>query len=173
MVWAEVPSMLNNLYQSFADFDFHHQMEMDVAVWVVVVGSLAYVIRRQRSKRRRLHRLMWGRLMKRKDLQKYQLMGFEDAIVDAAMEMVHRGDMTEAQEQYWFRFFAETCGMLGLKPQKDVKKAIQRRLNWPQKFGLLPVPGGIPGTPEVKPDPNYSTVKEGLSTSRFLKRGYE
>jgi len=168
MRWNELPSMLGNLYGTFAEWSFRNEVELDVVVVVTVIGIIALLYKEQRVKRRRLHRLFWGMLMKRKDREKFQLMRFEDSIVDAAMEMVHTGDMTEAQERAWFIFFSEKLGMMGLRPQKNVKRSISERLKFKQRFGLLPVhiPGG---PPEVTVDETYQPKeKKGLALSKFL-----
>lgn len=107
--------------------------------------------------------------MKRQDREKYQNMRFEDALIDAAMEMVHDGSMTVEEEKKAYRFFADKLGMSGLKPQKNVKQGIRTRLK--KKFGLksITIPGGIAS---VKPDKTYDPNKpdpEGLSKSRYAK----
>jgi diphthamide synthase (EF-2-diphthine--ammonia ligase) len=170
MKWSDAPSMLANIYESFAQWSFRNEVELDVITVAVVIGIIVIVLKEKRRRRRRLHRLFWGMLMKRKDREKYQLLRFEDAIVDAAMEMVSRGDMTSEQEKNWFEFFAEKYDMKGLLPVKNVKRAIELRLKFKKMFGLLPleIPGG---KPEVKVDASYQPIKDtsSLAKSKFLE----
>lgn len=169
MQWSYVPERLAELYQKLAVWCFDHQTETDLIVLTAVIGTCVLVIRRQRRTRRRLHRFLWGTLMKRQDREKYQKMHFEDALVDAAMEMYHSGGMTETEEKKWMIFFSERLEMFGLKPQKNVKKGIQARLK--KKFGLKPI--DLPKDGKVqKIDKSYDPHKpdpEGLINSRYLK----
>lgn len=169
MRWSEAPSMLANLYDMFAAWSYRNEVELDVIVVVTVIGIVAILLKEKRRKRRRLRRLFWGSIMRRQDREKYQLMQFEDALVDAAMDMVAKGDMTEGQERGWFIFFVDKLGMLGLQPQKNVKRAIANRLAFKQRYGLLPVeiPGGFP---EIKVDETYqpNTEKGTLAQSKYL-----
>lgn len=160
---------LYHLYEMVSTWVFDHPVETDVIVVAAVLGTCAVILRRQRRKRRRLHRFLWGTLMKRKDREQYQKMQFEDALGDAAMEMYHRGDMTEAEEKQWFIFFAERLGLFGLLPQKNVKLGVRTRLR--KRFGLKPVdwPGDKPGVEHIDKtyDPNAPVI-EGLSSSKYV-----
>lgn len=131
-----------------------HPVRVDLLVLTVVAGTIVYILRRQRKHRRILHRKVWGMYLKRKDRNKYQLMKFEDAITDVALEMVHQGDMTEEQEKMWYNFFAVSCEMKGLKPGRDqasIKRGIRTRLKYWAKRKII-IPGDPPG---VKVDPTY------------------
>lgn len=167
MRWSEVPILLTQGYDAFAEWSFRNEVELDVIVVVVVVGIIAILLKEKQRKRRKLHRFLWGSMMKRKDRERYQLQKIEDAIVDAAMEMVHHGEMTNAEEQALFRSLAQKLGLSGLLPQKDVKRAVGMRLKFKKRFGLLPV--SIPGKPEVTVDPTYKPNAEesSLAKSRF------
>lgn len=162
MQWSEAYSFVSN-------WVFDHQVETDVIVVSGIVGAIAMSLRQQRRRRRRWHRHIWGKLMKRKDLEKYIQSRFEDALVDAAMEMVHDGTMTPLQEKKAYLFFAEKLGFTGLKPSKDVKKGIATRLR--KRFGLKPVLwfGPKPGVERVDKsyDPN-KPIPEGLSASKYI-----
>lgn len=147
-----------------------HEVETDAIVVSVIIGSCIALLRHNRNKRRRQHRFQWGTLMKRQDREKYQKMQFEDALVDAAMEMYHRGDMSDDEEKKWYIFFAEKLGMFGLKPQKNVKQGIRSRIR--TRFGLKPIniPGAKPGVDKVDEtyDP-HKPIADGLVASRYLK----
>lgn len=159
-------------YSTVAAWCFAHQVEVDVIVGVFAIGCFLLILRNQRKARRRLHRILWGTWMKRKDQQRYHQMMFEDALVDAAMEMVHRGDMNESQEKAWFKFFAERYEFGGLIPAKDVKRGIKARMkHWyanPNKWKISGrVPGGVKQVVVDKTyDPN-APVEGGLSTSKY------
>lgn len=131
-----------------------HPVRVDLLVLTVVAGTIVYILRRQRKHRRILHRKVWGMYLKRKDRKAYHLMKFEDAITDIALEMVHRGDMTEIEERQYYAYFAECCDLKGLKPCRDqasVKRGIQRRLKMLYK-NKPTIPGG---PPDIKVDPTY------------------
>lgn len=172
MMWSDVPSRLGILYDSFAQWSFRNEVELDVITVAVVVAIIAIVLKEKRKTRRRLHRRFWGRLMKRKDRQQLQRMRFADAIVDAAMEMNANGDMCDHEEKAWYAYFADKVEMRDLLPKKkrNPKASILKRLSHPSLFGLLPVkiPGG---KPEVKVDPTYDPNKEAgsLAKSKFLE----
>src|SRR6266852_5871781 len=138
MNWNDIPTRLAELYDSVAIWCFSHQVESDVIIVFAVLGTCVYVLRRDRRDRRRFNRFVWGMFMsKREDLKKLQRMCFEDAIVDAAMEMVHLGYMSEVQEEQWYKFFADNCKMLGLRPTKtkaSLIRAIRNRLVFKDKF---------------------------------------
>jgi hypothetical protein len=154
---------ISEYYQLVAMWCYEHSIAVDIAVVGVVLGSCLLLLRRRRRQRRRLRRFLWGTIMSRKDRETRQKMLLEDAIVDATMEAVDRGYMTVQEEQQWFRFYAERLGLQGLLPQRNVKAAIRRRLNWPNKYGLLPV--SIPGE---KPPQDIKPKKESsLKQSRF------
>lgn len=163
-------------YSTVADWCFNHQPEVDVIVGVFAIGCFLLILRNQRKARRRLHRILWGTLMKRKDQQRYHQMMFEDALVDAAMEMVHRGDMNDSQEKAWFKFFAERYEFGGLIPHKDVKRGIKARMkHWyanPKKWKITGrVPGGVN---KIEVDKTYdptSPVEGGLAASKYCNGG--
>ena len=118
-----------------------HPVRVDLLVVAAVAGTVALILRRQRRQRRMLHRMVWAMHLKRKDLERLHLMRFEDALTDAAFEMVARGEMTEKQEKEWYAFFAENYGMKGMLPpprtQATVKKALKTRWWHRQKQMLI------------------------------------
>lgn len=126
-----------------------HPVRVDLLVLALVSGTIVYILNRQRRRRRVWHRRMWAMHLKRKDLERLHLMRFEDAITDAAYEMVARGEMSEAQEKVWYNFFAEQYGMKGVRPPPrtpaTVKRGIQLRMQmwWAKIHPKLP--GGKPG----------------------------
>lgn len=168
MRWSDLPNRLAELYATFAAWSYRNEIELDVVVVVTVLGIIAILYQGRQRKRRRLHRLIWGSIMKRKDRQKHQLMRFSDAIVNEAMNMVEDGDMHPFEEKEWYAFFAEVAKMRDLLPRKprNPKNIIKRRLSLPWLYGLLKVkiPGGLP---VVKPDPSYDP-KTSLAKSKFL-----
>lgn len=110
---------------------------------------------------------MW---LKRKDREQYHMMKFEDALTDAAFEMVHSGDMTEDQERQWYAFFAARYDMKGLIPGRDgaaVKRGIRARLRFWEKRKPT-IPGPIPGV-EVDPTYNPKTGKEVSFKSKYVR----
>lgn len=171
---SAVTATLLKGYHVVADWVYQHPVRADAIILGVVVGSIVYVSRRKRMKRRRIHRLIWGEIMKRKDLEVLQRMRFEDSILDAAMEMEARGEATEAQIKGWFDFFCTAYNMKGLKPgprtNEVVKRGIRRRLQmqWALK------PANTFGLPKVKVDTSYKPVDEpipertGLETSKYV-----
>jgi len=171
MKWSEVPSMLAQLYDQFADWSFRNEVELDVLVVVVVVSVIAILLQEKRKKRRRLHRLLWGSLMKRKDRKKFQRSRFADAIVDVALEMRGRGELHAHEEKEWYNFFATVADMKDLLPKRtrNPKHHIRRRLSLPHLYGLLH--NSIPGKPEVTVDPTYkpnqTQPETTLARSRF------
>lgn len=169
MKWEEVPDKVLRLYGIVAEWCFDHAVEFDLMVVLSVITTCVYVMRRNRRQRRRMHRFLWGTLMKRQDREKYQKMVFEDALTDAAMEMVHRGDMTDKEEAFYFRFFAEKLELAGLKPQKNVKGGVRARLK--KRFGLNLVnwPGAKPGVLVDKTYNPNALEAEGMSKSRYHK----
>jgi len=170
MNWNEVPTMLAELYGAVSAWCFNHQVETDVMIVVTVLGICAYILKGQRHRRRIRNRLLRGMYMlTRKEQKRLQQTRFEDAIVDIAMEMVSRGEMTEQQEAEWYKYFYEQCKLKGLQPTRtlsSVKRAVEKRLTWKNLYGLLPVkiPGGPPGT---KADPTYDGRSEGLARSKY------
>lgn len=146
-----------------------YYINVDVLYPVVIVWGILTLLKARRRIRRKLHRFLWGTLMKRQDREKYQDMRIEDAIVDSVMEMVHDGSMNAEEEKKKLREYADKLGLQGLLPQKNVKKSICIRLK--KRLGLKPVniPGGIKS---VIKDQTYDPLKpdpEGLSTSKYLK----
>ena len=109
--------------------------------------------------------------MKRTDRENYQKMKFEDALGDAAFEMVYRGEMSEDEEKTWLRLFADKYGFVGLIPQKNLKRGIRARLK--SLYGLKRV--SWPGdNPAVKVDSSYdpkALEPEGLSHSKYINGG--
>lgn len=167
MNYDEVPNKLAELYGLLSVWCFNHQLETDLIIVSAVIGSCIVALKRGRRNRRRLHRFLWGTLMGHKYRDRYQKMRFEDALLDAAMEMVHRGDMNYEEEDRWYRYFAEKMEMDGFKPQKDTKRSISRRLK--SKLGLKPVnwPGDKPGvTPDKSYDPT-APIPDGLVSSKY------
>lgn len=132
-----------------------HPIRVDIVVFGVVAGTIAYILKRHRRRRRVYHRKLWAMWLKRKDIEAYHLMKFEDAITDAAFEMVHSGEMTEKQEQQWYAFFAERYDMKGMIPRRDRATFIRGsllRIKRLQNSKKPDIPGGPPG---CKVDPTY------------------
>lgn len=150
-----------------------HPIRTDILVVAFAAGILTLALLRQRRIRRKFHRLVWGASMKRKDREKYQMMRFEDAITDAAMEMIQEGNMTEDQDKEWMKFFAERYQFKGLIPRRDVstvKRGCKKRAFMLQHTPDVSIPGGKPGVEKV--DVSYqpsAPEPEGLTTSRYAK----
>lgn len=166
MTYNEVPTRLAELYLYLLQLMYLHPIRADAFVFAAVFMIIMYVLRDHSRRRHKLYRLLWGTYMRRADRVRYHMKGFEDSIVDYAMEAVHRGDMSEAEEIVYFNFFAERCEMAGLKPASDPKRGIRARLR-----ALYNTKPNIPGGPtEVKRDPTYDGSKvEGLLSSKYLK----
>jgi len=150
-----------------------HPVRVDLLVVAAVAGTVAYALNRQRRRRRVLNRMVWAMHLKRKDLERLHLMRFEDALTDAAYEMVARGEMTEAQEKLWYSFFAEQYGMKGLMPQprtpETTKRGIKMRMNmWWAKIKPN-IPGPKPGEGLVV-DKTYDPTPIKLS-SKYVQEG--
>lgn len=170
MTLSEAGTKLGELYVNVASFMysnsiesyvFDHAAEFDLAVFVLVVGSVILLMKRDAIARSRSMRLFRGALMKRRDRVKYHNMKIEDAIIDATMEMVHSGDMTPDEEAAIFKTYAKAYGLTGLMPGKDqasVKRGINLRLlrGWWTKSKAMWI-GAPPGVPV---DPNYKPVFE-------------
>ncbi len=173
--FEEMAKYVANTYHTVAEWVYQHPLETDIFIVLVVVGSIHFILRHKRVKRRRAHRLIRGALMKRKDIEAFQRMRFEDAITDMAMEMVGRGEMTEQQEREWYEFFANLYNFKGLLPQartpESVKRSIKKRLQLHYGLQAVHIPGG-PNTVTV--DPNYKPVieptveKKGLEASKYI-----
>src|SRR6185436_20851909 len=122
------------MHQEVMNWMSIHPLRVDFIVFAVVAGSIAYILGRSRSRRRVLHRKVRGMYKKRVDIERFHLMRFEDAITDACMEMVHRGEMTEAQEKMYYEWFSTLRrGRQGLclipgRSQEATKKGIRARL---------------------------------------------
>lgn len=132
MKWSDVYVKLADFYSQVANYAFDHPVEVETVTVAVIVGSLVVYLRGQRRRRSRAHRLIRGAIMKRRDQEAYFRMQFEDAIVDKAMEMVHRGEMTPRQEQEYYELFAHSYGMTGLLPMRNaeaLKRGIKMRLH--------------------------------------------
>lgn len=174
MRWAEIWAHLGELYGKFASWVYDHPIETDIAIVLGVVGSIWVILSWRRRARSRVYRIIRGELMKRKDREAAQRMKFEDAIVDAAMEMVQSGDMTPAQEKEWYEFFLGNYGFKGLAPLKNldsVKRGIRMRLRLGWALKPVKIPGDKPGG---KVDPTYKPVeveipeRKGLETSKYV-----
>lgn len=146
-----------------------HPIVVDFLVVASVTGTVAYILRCTRRHRRVLHRRMWAMHLKRKDLERYHLMKFEDALTDAAFEMVQRGEMTEKQERLWYAFFAEQYNMLGVMPIRDqasTKRGIKARMSmWWGKI-KPDIPGPKPG---VKVDETYKPKNDPVMKSKYVR----
>lgn len=158
------------MYESIATWCFEHQVETDLIAVTLILWGIVALMRRQRRKRRILHRFLWGCLMKREDREKYQKMRFEDALTDAAMEMTYRGEMSSDEEKRWYLLFADKYDFVGLIPGKNVKMGIRARLK--QRYGLKSVhwPGSKPGVEHT--DTSYDPVapiQEGLISSKYVR----
>src|SRR5258705_1545701 len=139
----------SNLFEYVSLWCFEHQVETDVIVIGAVILAVVVYLRKQRRNRRKLNRILRGYWMKRIDRENYQKMKFEDALGDAAFDMVGAGEMTPAEERKWLYLFADKYDFVGLIPQKNVKVGILNRLT--KRFGLKPVniPGDKPGVEKV------------------------
>jgi hypothetical protein len=176
MRWTDIGSKLSTYYGSVAEWMANHPAEIDIAVVVGILGTAAVVYRHRLRMYRRLARLVRGANMRRKDQEHYQLMKFEDAITDAAMAMVQSGDMTEAQEKWWYRWFADRYEMLGLLPAHDqasVKRGCWLRLRLGHGLKPVKIPGGHP-VKDLKVDPSYKptdaiVVVIGLAQSKWAQ----
>lgn len=145
-----------------------HPVRVDLLVVAVVAGIIAYILKRERRRRRVLHRRIWGMWLKNKDREKYQLMKFEDALTDAAFEMVHSGDMTAQQEKMWYARFASAYNMAGLVPGRpkdteSLKKMSRTRLQFWRRRPKPNIPGDPPG---VEVDPTYI---DGKFKSKYVR----
>lgn len=179
MQWRELGEKIVDGYGKVAVWVYNNPVETDLIIGLVVVGSCVWYWRRQRRKQLRAFRIIRGALMKRKDREKFQLMKFEDAITDAAMDMVAKGEMVEWEEKYWYKFFSN-LGLVGFTRDRttlSVRHAmILRRMILlfnHSPFNFMDIPGGKPGE-GVPVDKSYKPVLEepdtrrSSSTSRYL-----
>lgn len=144
-------------------------INVDILYPLVAIMVIFALLKAQRRIRRKLHRYFWGTVMKRQDREKYQDMRIEDAITDAILEMEYDGSMNTEESRKKMREYGEKLGLLGLLPQKDVKKGCNVRLKLLRKSKKPVIPGGIN---QIVRDKTYDPLKpdpEGLSTSKYLK----
>lgn len=154
-------------YSEIAEWVFRHPIRTDVIVVAAVTGSIAYVLNRQRIRRRKLHRLIRGMLMKPRDTRTYQRMQFEDALMDAALTMLSRGEMTDKQFEWWRQeVFIKQLKLQDFIPKKNVKRGIRARLK--ELYGLNPWRNVAGGPPTITTDVTYKpTEKPTKLNSRY------
>lgn len=173
MQWREVHLKINELYSGVSTWVYNHPVETDILIiGAVLFGIYKYTRRDVRRKRRHI-RFVRGDWMSRQDRERYQLMRFEDAIGDAALDMLMEGRMSEKEEKEWYRLFAERYNMPGLLPRRDnetIKRGIRGRIRFYRRRLKLPAMFGG-GVRKVIPDKGYVPETDtGLAKSKFYKK---
>lgn len=170
MQWSAVPTKLAELYQTAAAWVYGHPVETDI----LIIGVAAFCITKlyqSRYRRTRRHiRFIRGSWMSRDDRMKYQLMRFEDAISDAALDMMMEGRMSELEEKHWYTLFATRYEFPGLLPRRDketIKRGIKTRIWFYRNKLKVRLPEG---KPQPIPDPTYlPDGNSALAKSKYAK----
>lgn len=160
-------------YNTVSAWVYLHPVRTDIIIGAVVLGSLAYLILRRASVRRRARRVRWGiRMSKSKNRETTERAIISYGICDAIEEAVYRQEMTRERANHWYHHFANNDQMVELLPVKNVKttkRGIRYRLN----TGVHRIKAVMPGYPKGFPftwaaitgqekakgiDPNYKPV---------------
>lgn len=163
MMYHGITTRLSELYLQIQALCLLHPLRTDAAVLIAVSYILMIVLRHRNRRRHKLYRLLWGSYMKRADRERFHMKLFEDAIVDTAMDAVHRGDMSIREEADFYKLFAKKCGMAGLNPRRNVIQGVRSRLK--KLYNNKP---NIPGKPEVSVDKTYKIKTTSGLKSRYL-----
>jgi hypothetical protein len=103
-----------------------------------------------------------------------QLMRFEDALGDAALDMLISGEMNKEDEQHWLRIFADgnVYNMKGLMPYKTRESRIKGALARIKYYQKTPWSGNKSGgVLSVIPDRTYNPNPDtGLALSKYAKK---
>lgn len=184
MDWTSFQQGVVDYYTTVAVWVYAHPVRTDIIVGLVALGSIAYLISRKASVRRKARRIRWGIRMRRsKSREAFEKSLISYGIMDSIEEAVYRGEMTRASADQWYHMFANAHQMDELLPVKDVK-SIKRGIRWRLSKGVHLVKNTIPGamkpwswadiTGLSKPkgiDPNYKPVhiapKRGTESSKY------
>lgn len=176
MQWSEVPTKLGQLYDAAALWVFEHPVETDLLIIGAVTFALVKLFESRRRKSRRKFRLMRGSWMSEEQRRRLQRMRFEDALGDAALDMLMSGEMSKEDEKFWNIMFHDAYKFTGMIPgplskAQKIRGALTR-ITFYKRRPWAVVGRNAGGPPVATSDPDYipnSDKYSRLSNSRYAK----